>query len=188
MKPFLHALASAGMAMGLASAGQAALVVNGSTIGQPVIVAADGEVIATYVGDTAFAGSNLFVNSNPDVIFTNGVSLPGDTKSLGFFTAGTELIFRLEVGFSGDIFYSGAASRNLDGLAHAAANSDGGFTFVGFEDLFGGGDGDYDDLVFSFSNTLSGPVPEPASWAMMIGGFALAGSAMRRRKVAVRFA
>ncbi len=31
-------------------------------------------------------------------------------------------------------------------------------------------------------------VPEPATWAMMIGGFALAGAAMRRRKAAVRFA
>ena len=35
---------------------------------------------------------------------------------------------------------------------------------------------------------VSGAVPEPASWAMMIGGFALAGAAMRRRKAAVRFA
>jgi len=31
-------------------------------------------------------------------------------------------------------------------------------------------------------------VPEPATWAMMIGGFALAGAAMRRRKAEVRFA
>ena len=31
-------------------------------------------------------------------------------------------------------------------------------------------------------------IPEPATWAMMIGGFALAGAAMRRRKVAVSFA
>jgi len=31
-------------------------------------------------------------------------------------------------------------------------------------------------------------VPEPASWAMMIGGFALAGAALRRRRLAVRFA
>ena len=31
-------------------------------------------------------------------------------------------------------------------------------------------------------------VPEPATWAMMIGGFALAGAAMRRRKATVRFA
>jgi len=33
----------------------------------------------------------------------------------------------------------------------------------------------------------SAPIPEPASWAMMIGGFALAGAALRRRS-AVRFA
>lgn len=32
------------------------------------------------------------------------------------------------------------------------------------------------------------PVPEPASWAMMIGGFALAGGAMRRRRATVSFA
>ena len=31
-------------------------------------------------------------------------------------------------------------------------------------------------------------VPEPATWAMMIGGFALAGVAMRRRKMQVSFA
>jgi len=31
-------------------------------------------------------------------------------------------------------------------------------------------------------------VPEPATWAMLIGGFALAGASMRRRKTAVAFA
>ena len=32
------------------------------------------------------------------------------------------------------------------------------------------------------------PVPEPATWAMMIGGFGMVGSAMRRRKASVAFA
>lgn len=32
------------------------------------------------------------------------------------------------------------------------------------------------------------PVPEPATWAMMAGGLALAGAAMRRRKMVVSFA
>ena len=31
------------------------------------------------------------------------------------------------------------------------------------------------------------PVPEPASWMLMIGGFGAIGAAMRRRRVAVRF-
>ena len=34
----------------------------------------------------------------------------------------------------------------------------------------------------------AGAVPEPATWAMMIGGFGAIGASMRRRKVAVRFA
>jgi len=35
---------------------------------------------------------------------------------------------------------------------------------------------------------LSSAAPEPASWAMMVGGFGLAGAAMRRRRAAVTFA
>lgn len=31
------------------------------------------------------------------------------------------------------------------------------------------------------------PVPEPASWALMVGGFGLAGAALRRQRVAVAF-
>lgn len=35
---------------------------------------------------------------------------------------------------------------------------------------------------------VAAPVPEPATWAMMIGGFGLVGGAMRRRKVQVSYA
>lgn len=34
----------------------------------------------------------------------------------------------------------------------------------------------------------AGAIPEPATWAMMIGGFGLVGGAMRRRKAAVTYA
>ena len=48
------------------------------------------------------------------------------------------------------------------------------------------------DSDFSFYNptiTVAGAVPEPATWAMMIGGIGLAGGAMRRRqRQALRFA
>jgi hypothetical protein len=39
------------------------------------------------------------------------------------------------------------------------------------------------DIVFDVRAIGAGPaaVPEPASWAMMIGGLAMAGAAMRRR-------
>jgi hypothetical protein len=44
------------------------------------------------------------------------------------------------------------------------------------------------DLLFYTFTPFAAPVPEPATWAMMIGGFALAGAAMRRRKPVVSFA
>ena len=50
------------------------------------------------------------------------------------------------------------------------------------------------NLVYSFKLSraeylsLTGAVPEPATWAMMIAGFGLVGGAMRRRRTALRFA
>ncbi len=44
------------------------------------------------------------------------------------------------------------------------------------------------DLNFRITAATPAAVPEPASWAMLIGGFALAGAAMRRRQTATRLA
>lgn len=43
------------------------------------------------------------------------------------------------------------------------------------------------DLVIYSAGTPS-DAPEPASWAMMVGGFGLIGGAIRRRKTSIRFA
>ncbi len=37
--------------------------------------------------------------------------------------------------------------------------------------------------ITSISSSTAGAVPEPATWAMMIGGFGMVGGAMRRRRV-----
>lgn len=42
--------------------------------------------------------------------------------------------------------------------------------------------------TFSAVSQADGNVPEPASWALMVAGFGLAGAAMRRRRTRVRFA
>jgi PEP-CTERM motif len=57
--------------------------------------------------------------------------------------------------------------------------------FIGFDDQFGRDpDDNHDDFIIRATFIGGAPptgVPEPASWAMMIGGFGLVGSAMRRR-------
>ncbi len=95
--------------------------------------------------------------------------------SLGTFTKGTELIFRIHVNNTGNDFFSGAGSRNPDNVPHAIV--DDAFssteTYVGFEDLLGGGDRDYDDLRFSFTNTTSEPgttIPEPGTLLLLGSG------------------
>jgi hypothetical protein len=45
----------------------------------------------------------------------------------------------------------------------------------------------YDPWEYGFQIRQGAPVPEPATWAMMIGGFALVGASMRR-KTTIAFA
>lgn len=74
--------------------------------------------------------------------------------------AGTELVFGIVVRDTGSAFKLGPADRNPDQLVHAAAAVDGGGgVVVSFEDLSGGGDRDYNDLVFLFQGGVLGAQP-----------------------------
>jgi hypothetical protein len=68
---------------------------------------------------------------------------------------------------TGDLFYTGPGIRNVDGIAHAMIQEAAGQVIVGVEDLFGGGDFDYDDLVFAFTNVS--PADEPGGRALSHG-------------------
>jgi hypothetical protein len=147
-------------------------VVGGSTF-----VAQTGEVVATFVGSDAAYTSQLFLNTPGNalgVIFNNHSSQPGASISLGTFVAGTELIFRIHVLDTGNNFFNGGASRNPDNSPHAIVDTAFGpnQTLVAFEDLLGGGDEDYNDLMFSFTNTSSTIMPEPTTLALMASGLA----------------
>jgi hypothetical protein len=89
----------------------------------------------------------------------------GSVINIGHFDAGLEVIFGILVQNTGNFFMTGLGSRNLDGLSHATVNYAGpGQAIVGFEDLFGGGDRDYDDNMFEMSGGISNePVPEPTT-------------------------
>ncbi len=67
------------------------------------------------------------------------------------------------------------------GLAHGVVDDLGGNNYyVGFEDLLGGGDFDYDDHRFLFSGGLRTDVPAPASVGLL--GLGMLGFAAARRR------
>ena len=160
------------------------------TEGFEVIVTSTNDIIATYQGNSAAFSNDLYLDDPVNglgIIFNNHASLVGSTVNLGAFAVGTTLIFRLHVNDTGDDFYTGAASRNPDGLAHARVQS--GWmpneTLISFEDLFGTPEGvnGFNDLSFSFTNVAGVPaIPEPETYAMLVAGLGLLGFAARRRK------
>ena len=88
-----------------------------------------------------------------------------------------QLIFGILVLNTGDSFVMGPGSRNLDGIAHVsvdyAEGSSSDLATLGFEDLFGGGDFDYNDASFLVEGGIGlARVPEPASLTLLLLGLA----------------
>ena len=112
--------------------------------GQDVIVTCVGKG-GGYTHELYLDNTNTFICDSADI---------GTQVNLGTFPAGTELVFRLDVLNSGYSYYTGAAERNPDSEIHVRIDSteSGAYRF-GFEDLYGGGDRDYDDCVFEVSGS-----------------------------------
>lgn len=148
-------------------------------LGGDIIVAEDGEVTITHQAFTASIGSDLYLFTDDGVadndlfILNNQTTPVGEEISLGTFSAGDSLLFYIING-EGYTFYSGSdASMNPDGIIHAAVDTEYSTVsfLLGFEDLFGGYDFDYDDLNISLTNTAVGPpneIPEPSSIFLMM--------------------
>jgi hypothetical protein len=108
---------------------------------------------------------------------------------------GDELQFGLHVQNTGHDFVLGPGDLNLDGLSHAYIRpSSTSKYYVGFEDLWGGGDRDFNDTIFRFSGGLSTTrgqevargaeivqVAEPSMLLLLLPAFGLLGLKRRKR-------
>lgn len=167
--------------------------------GGTMIVATDGPVRAIYLGSDAGYFNSLSLAAEAPIASTVPLFIfdkhnqVDTTVDLGWFSAGTELEFRLDVSNTGNSFFTGGRLLNPDGLPHALAITrfDEGLrlfvTRVGFEDLLGGGDLDYNDFNFLLTNVYDPPpdaAPEPATLLLIGLGLACLGAIRRRKPVA----
>ena len=128
-------------------------------------------------------------HSSLPVIFKNH---PGPSDSDVYhasgFTPGDELIFGIFVQNTGYTYYIGPPENNPDDALHVrffdtSDTSDGFYTIgVGFEDLYGGGDEDYQDIFFQ-ARGVSTVAPEPATLLLLGSGLlGLGGVGLVRRR------
>jgi hypothetical protein len=196
-------------AMMLASAAQSAIPLYGSpgvqildTTYDTYTAPSSGMVYAWFLGKEAAYTSEIALKVNGVItpqgwIFNNQATAVPTKAALGQVNEGDTLELLLRILAPPDVAgnqFSSISTNNPDGKVHIHAVGYGGgdlgiplgsYLYVGFEDIRGGkdpnyyNDYDYDDHRFVFEIT---PVPEPASWMMMIGGFGMIGLASRRRR------
>jgi len=102
--------------------------------------------------------------------------LQGDFVDLGTITAGDTLDFFLIANGAngGRTVWTADESQNPDGLQHVVAYAQPGtpYLLIGFEDLYNGGDKDYNDALFVVDvgstnvDQLTG-APEPSTWLVL---------------------
>ncbi len=121
------------------------------------VIASGGPVIVTTLEAISGYTSDLYLVGTPAVyISTTNLTPVGTTIELGTFAAGTELVFAIYVRNTGHTYYTGDGWANPDGELHADVTSLGpNQVRLGFEDLFGGGDRDYDDHLVLIEGAVS---------------------------------
>jgi len=185
MKPSIAALALTGAlgVAGIANAGPIPYPAAGvpNPITYTFTAAATGDITAYFYGSTAAYTNDLgmLVNGVSTGIegLNNHTSPYGLALNLGSVTAGDTLVFVLNNLAPGGIgpWYSDQ-SMNSDGVNHVYSTDFAGDSiipagvFVSFEDLPGGGDYNYNDEDFVFTNVSINRVPEPSALALFGAG------------------
>ena len=136
---------------------------------------------AAYDSDLSLYDSELAVKLGSIALASEtGKIIIFDPSLLGF-AVGDELVFGISViNTKFDYFMGRPASRNPDNVIHVGVDMISANMFiVGFEDLFNGGDFDYNDMRFKFSGGVRS-VPEPGTLGLL--GAGLLGLGFARRK------
>jgi len=114
-----------------------------------LVMNGDGPITVSLVlSDTSYRDT-LWIDSPVATGLWDAWTTPmGSAVTLGPFGREQEVVFAVQVQDTGMHWQSGPASRNSDGVVHGAVSYEGDCSWLmGFEDLTGGGDLDYNDVV-----------------------------------------
>lgn len=147
---------------GLLPAGAAVAEDDPAPVLGGMLYSTGGEVTVEVLAASAGLTSQLWLLEPEKVSLASNREV-GRSVVVGPYPQGTELVFGIRV--QGHEFRLGAGERNPDGQPHAVVDfGPDGCAVVGFEDLYGGGDRDYDDNRFLFCGAIaSEPVEEEPS-------------------------
>ena len=122
------------------------------------IVAGNGNVVVDIeASDSGYANKIFFSTDNFKTKQYIGTDNQTGSVDLGSFKAGTKIQFGIDNG-QGDFFRTGGASANSDKVDHTQVSklADGAVR-VGFEDLRGGGDRDFNDAIIKVRSVVTAP-------------------------------
>jgi hypothetical protein len=154
-----------------------------------------GDIVAYFMGTGASYTETLglLVNGVSTGIrgLNNHTATVGQSLDLGYAAAGSILTFEVDVATTHEVWYSTALLNN-DHINHVFSSSYAGSatapagTYVAFEDLRNGGDFNYYDETFVFTNVSTRPaggaqVPEPSPLLLVGLGLGLTAALKRRR-------
>lgn len=132
--------------IGIGIANAQASTSNGVVGGE--FVASDESVTITCLKKDAAYKSMLFIEVDGTEQFLFWSRQTGRVKTIRV-NPGSQIVFKLFVENTGEIFFSGDMSRNPDGIEHVESVHLGGNSYqFGFEDQLNGGDFDFNDCMF----------------------------------------
>ncbi len=136
------------------------------------VVAGKGRVVVDIeASDSGYSNRIYFSTDNFKTKQYIGIDNQTGSVDLGTFKPGTTIQFGIDNG-QGDFFRTGGKNANVDKVDHTQVNklTDGGVR-VGFEDLRGGGDRDFNDAIIKVrSVAVDAPVAPGKPGAIAIPG------------------
>ena len=147
-RPALGLFNNAGVVAKPAVGGLAAAPSTGAAT---FVAGKDDVTVEIQKSDSGYDNKIYYSTDNFATKHLIGIDNQTGTVNLGKFAEGTKIEFGIQNGVN-QFFRTGSAASNVDNFQHAQLSKNGDGLQIGFEDLAGGGDRDFNDAIITVRN------------------------------------